>query len=450
MSNPVQVQAHLASLAAILRAEDQALFHYLDWLEDRFRTYEANLQAFLPEQGRFDRLRAEADQLYGLYKDPEKRPHLFGLPVGVKDIFHVTGFNTHAGSQLPTQAIVGEQADSAARLRQAGALITGKTVTTEFAYFGPGPTKNPHHHGHTPGGSSSGSAAAVAAGLTPLALGTQTIGSINRPAAFCGVVGFKPSFGRISTAGVIPLSPSLDHIGYFTPDAGSAAWVAPMLVDGWYSSTDSQEPLRLAVPTGSYLEHAESAALQQLETDKERLYNAGHTIVEIDAMPDFEEIVERHNLILAAEAAQVHKAWFADFGDTYHPKTAELIRRGKDISRQALEAALPGRLHLREALQVIMDEYDLDGWITPSAPGPAPEGLDSTGDPVMNLPWTHAGMPTVTLPSGRTPEGLPLGLQIIARFGGDEQLLGWGSQLEGLLKYEGVHGLDDFLGSFTS
>ncbi len=142
------------------------------------------------------------------------RPPLFGIPIGIKDIFHVNGFSTHAGSRLPPKQLMGEEAKCVSDLKKAGALILGKTVTTEFAYFEPGPTMNPHNPNHTPGGSSSGSAAAVAAGLCPLALGSQTIGSIIRPASFCGVVGYKPSYDRISRDGVIPVSPSLDHIGF--------------------------------------------------------------------------------------------------------------------------------------------------------------------------------------------------------------------------------------------
>ena len=151
----------------------------------------------------------------------------------MKDIFHVKGFLTRAGSGLPVDLLTGPEAESVTQLKQAGALILGKTVTTEFAYFAPGPTRNPRNPAHTPGGSSSGSAAAVGAGLCPLALGTQTIGSILRPASFCGVVGFKPSFGRISSAGVIPFAVSLDHIGFFTQDVAGATLAAAVLCKNW-------------------------------------------------------------------------------------------------------------------------------------------------------------------------------------------------------------------------
>jgi Asp-tRNA(Asn)/Glu-tRNA(Gln) amidotransferase A subunit family amidase len=438
-------QALLVKLASYLRVDDAAIPDYLEWLQARFGHLEPGLQAFLPEPDRFNRLQEEADELVKQYPDPSQRPKCFGLPFGVKDIFHVQGFETHAGSQLPPQVLAGDQAVSVSRLRQSGALVLGKTVTTEFAYFAPGPTTNPHHPGHTPGGSSSGSAAAVAAGLAPLALGTQTIGSINRPASFCGVVGYKPTYARIPARGVIPLSPSLDHVGFFTPDAASAAWIASVLVDDWDDAEPTVNPLRLGIPNGPYLEHAGSMAMSQFETDQACLRDAGHDLVEIPAMPDFEDIVARHNLILAAEASRVHQSWYAGFTESYHPKTAELIRLGETISGVPLQKALLGRMQLRSTLEALMDTHKIDVWITPSAPGPAPEGLESTGDPVMNLPWTHSGLPTVTLPSGQSPQGLPLGLQVIGRADQDERLLAWAGQLEGLFSYEGRNDLRAFL-----
>ncbi len=171
----------LIELVAELRSGKLEVQEYLDRLKQRFDSREESLQAFLPEPGRFDRLREESKALHFRFPRPEARPPLFGVPVAVKDIFHVEGFATRAGSRLPEDRLAGPEARSVTRLKQAGALILGKTITTEFAYFAPGPTRNPHHKEHTPGGSSSGSAAAVGAGIAPLALGTQTIGSITRP-----------------------------------------------------------------------------------------------------------------------------------------------------------------------------------------------------------------------------------------------------------------------------
>jgi Asp-tRNA(Asn)/Glu-tRNA(Gln) amidotransferase A subunit family amidase len=441
-------QGLLPKLAASLRSSEGALARYLDWLEARFEELEPRLHAYVGEADRFGRLRQQAEQLLAA-EMADQRPAMFGMPVGVKDIFHVSGFETRAGSKLPVGILQGEQAESVSRLRRAGALIGGKTVTTEFAYFAPGPTTNPHQVEHTPGGSSSGSAAAVAAGLAPLALGTQTIGSINRPAAFCGAFGFKPSFGRISTRGVIPLSPSLDHVGFFTPDAGSAAWAAAVLLEEDTPTSPAPDQLRFAIPIGDYLDRAEDEGRQHFEMIVRELESAGHSVVEIPCMPDFEAIVTRHQLILAAECAQVHAAWFEANAGYYHPKASALIERGQAIPQVDLEQALPGLQGLRTYLEELMDEHHFDGWLTPSAPGPAPFGLESTGDPVMNLPWTQSGLPSVTLPSGFSSNGLPLGLQVIAHFGQDAALLEWAQLLEPVLNFPPIHGLDECLEAIT-
>ena len=420
-------------LAALLRSGEIPLADYLAELAERFTAVEPHIQAFVPEDGRFDRLYHEAQHLLATYPDPATRPSLFGLPVGVKDIFHAAGFTTRAGCQLPTDLLQGAEAESVRRLRAAGALIVGKTITTEFAYFAPGPTRNPHHLEHTPGGSSSGSAAAVSAGLGSLALGTQTIGSISRPAAFCGVVGYKPSYERISRAGVIPLSPSCDHVGYFAPDVAGAALAAPVLVDGWRGTAVSRPP-RFAIPEGPYLDRASLEGLAHFQTTCEQLKTAGFEVKSVAAMADFADIYTHHNQIVAAEAAQVHADWFARYAHLYHLKSAELIRRGLAVSAEQLAAARAGRQQLRRTLLRQMAEQDIDVWLSPAALGAAPAGLDSTGDPVMNLPWTHAGLPTITLPTGANPIGLPFGLQLTGRWQADEQLLGWASQIEKIVK----------------
>jgi Asp-tRNA(Asn)/Glu-tRNA(Gln) amidotransferase A subunit family amidase len=411
----------VSSLTKALRSGELALPRYLEQLEEVFSTREPQVLAFLPEPDRFARLQREAAALQARYPEPEGRPSLFGLPVGVKDIFHVDGFPTQAGSRLPAERLGGEQARCVGRLRAQGALILGKTVTTEFAYFAPGPT---------PGGSSSGSAAAVAAGLAPLALGTQTIGSIIRPAGFCGVLGFKPSRERISRQGVIPLSASLDHVGFFAADIQTACAAAAVLFEDWGGLPDPSAAPVLGVPQGPYLEQAEPEALEHFWNVVERLASAGYRIERVSALEDLGAIVGRNQQILAAEAAQAHREWFAEFSDLYHPRTASLIREGQQVPAEALEQALRSALALRETLADLMQAYGLDLWMAPSAPGPAPRGLESTGNPAMNLPWTYAGLPTLSLPSGFSAEGLPLGTQFIGRFGDDERLLAWGAGLE--------------------
>ena len=401
----------------------------IDQIEACFTECEPEVLAFLPEADRFDRVRREARQLLDRYPQPHRRPPLFGVLVGVKDIFRVDGFQTRAGSRLPPELFAGEEAECVARLRAVGALVLGKTVSTEFAYFAPGPTRNPRNLLHTPGGSSSGSAAAVAAGLCSLALGTQTIGSIIRPAAFCGVVGYKPSYDRISRSGVIPLSPSLDHVGLFAANVADVALAAKILIGDWRSEIKHHRPI-LGIPESPYLSATSTEGTQHFRSACNHLRAAGYEIKSVPAMPDFEPIRSRHNLIVAAEAARVHAHWFARYADLYHSKTAELIQRGRAVSDEALTDALRGRIQLRAELRELMQAHQIDLWIAPATVGPAPLGLDSTGDPIMNLPWTHSGLPAISLPWGTNESGLPLGLQIIGGWYHDEQLLAWAGEIE--------------------
>jgi Asp-tRNA(Asn)/Glu-tRNA(Gln) amidotransferase A subunit family amidase len=412
------------------RNQDIGLLDYIDQLEVHFNSVEPHVLAFVPEEGRFSRLRKDAQELLSRYPHPSEYPPFFGLIVGVKDIFHTDGFTTFAGSQLPPEAIQGKEAEVVTQLKQLGALVLGKTVTTEFAYFAPGPTRNPHNPEHTPGGSSSGSAAAVAAGLVVLAFGTQTIGSISRPASFCGVVGYKPSFGRLSKEGVIPLSQSLDHVGIFSPDVATVRLFAENLLPGYkLADRPTQKPV-LAVPEGPYLKRADPAMQSHFAGLVDKLAQRGYPIKHVEVMPDIDEIIERHNLITAAEAALNHREWYEKYADDYHPKTRELIEKGQVYDSAQLEEAKAGRTSLRDQLMGTMMAEGIDLWVSPSAPGPAPKGLESTGNPVMNLPWTHSGLPTLSLPAGIDKQGLPLGLQVAGVWLGDEILIEYGSQLE--------------------
>ena len=429
-------ETRLSPLAGLLRSGQQSLNGYLNKFEAFFETENERILAFLPEEGRFERLRLEAAQLEARYPDPSSRPPLYGVPIGVKDIFHVAGFPTQAGSKLPVEVLAGPEAESVTQLNQAGALILGKTVTTEFAYFGPGPTRNPHNVEHTPGGSSSGSAAAVGAGMCPLALGTQTVGSVNRPAAFCGAIGFKPTSGRISTKNVIPLSKTLDHVGFFTRDVAGAELAASILCQGWQDrATQGTTRPRLGVPAGPYLEKAEAEGLDNLQTTQDKLKAAGFEIEVVEVMPNFDEIYQWHLDLMAAEAAIFHKVWFAEFGELYHDKTKALLEQGRKVSAEQVQRYKAGREQVRQELTEVMTAHQIDAWLSPAAPGPAPAGLESTGNPVMNLPWTYTGFPAITLPSGAAANGLPLGVQIAAGWQKDEQLLAWAGHIEAVLKY---------------
>ena len=420
------------SLIDDLRAGQLTFPDFLAQAEARFQEREPDVLAFIPEEDRFARLQEDTETLVLSYPDLISRPVLFGALTGVKDIFQVEGFTTQAGSRLPYELLQGKEARSVTQLKEVGALILGKTVTTEFAYFSPGPTRNPHNPEHTPGGSSSGSAAAVAAGFCHVALGTQTIGSIIRPAAFCGVVGFKPTYDRISREGVIPLSPSLDHIGFFTSDVDTAKRVASVLVDNWKSESIERKPT-LGIPEGPYLESASDQALALFNTICESIVQAGYELRRILVMDDFQEIRARHDVIMSAEAAQVHANWFDKYADLYSLKFTELIKRGQAVSDSQLQDAFTARDLFRNQITQTMIDNNIDLWISPPTIGPAPKGLESTGDPVMNLPWTQIGLPAINLPSGKTEDGLPMGFQIIGKWNMEELLLAWAEDLEKVL-----------------
>jgi Asp-tRNA(Asn)/Glu-tRNA(Gln) amidotransferase A subunit family amidase len=421
----------LADAVAGLQRGQRAPTQYAESCLGRLAAVEPHVRAFLPEPERQDRLAMEAAELEAEYG--EAKPPLYGVPVGVKDIFHVDGFPTRAGSELPPEALAGPQAETVTALLDAGAVVLGKTVTTEFAYFEPGPTRNPHDLDRTPGGSSSGSAAAVAAGMVPLALGSQTIGSVIRPASFCGVVGVKPSYDRLPLEGVLPLSPSADHVGFFTQDAAGARIAADVLAPEWEDPEGEPggTPV-IGVPHENYLSQADEAMVAQFERKLDELASAGYEIRRTDALGDIEPVNERHRDMVAAEAALEHAALYEEYGDHYGDGTVELLEDGREVDVGRLADARNGRRTLRADLTRRMDETAVDVWAAPAAPGPAPEGIDTTGDPVMNLPWTHAGLPTVGLPAGELG-GLPVGIQFAGRFGADEQLLAWAASLQGAL-----------------
>lgn len=417
------------SLVEDLRSGHLPLPDFLAQAEAQFREREPSILCFLPEQDRFGRLQVESEALLLQYPDLINRPLLFGALAGIKDIFHVDGFLTQAGSRLPAEMLQGQEAESVRRLKNAGALILGKTVTTEFAYFTPGPTRNPYNAEHTPGGSSSGSAAAVAAGFCHLALGTQTIGSIIRPASFCGVVGLKPTYDRISRAGVIPLSPSLDHVGVFTSDVDTAIQAARILFADWDEPIPPMKEPVLGVPEGPYLESVSPEGRAHFERICERL-GREYRLKSISIMPDFQAVRDRHDVIMSAEAAGVHADWFEKHEALYSDKFAELIHRGQNVSDDRLQSALSARDQFRSDLRKEFLDQNIDLWISPSTVGAAPKGLESTGDPVMNLPWTQAGLPALNLPAGTDQQGLPLGLQLVANWYKDESLLFWGREME--------------------
>jgi Asp-tRNA(Asn)/Glu-tRNA(Gln) amidotransferase A subunit family amidase len=428
--------APLAPTVAALSGGALDLLTYLEEICARLDELEPQLCAFLPERDRRARLRAEARALLARFPDATARPSLFGVPVGIKDLFRVAGCETRAGSRLPPEVFAGAEARVVTRLRQMGALVLGKTTTEEFAYRGaPPPTRNPHNLAHTPGGSSSGSAAAVAAGLCPLALGTQTLRSTIGPAAYCGTVGFKLSHARVPLDGLVLLSASIDSLGLFTQDAAGAELAAAALVQDWQPARPTRSPV-LAKPTGPFMEFLSDEAQTAFARQCARLRAAGYELIELpvpwDAQP--EDVYQRMIDLLRAEMARYHHEWFARYADRYGPDTTKAIHTGRAIPDARLATLRADQLELRALIQRLMDEAGIDLWLTPSSWGPAPVGFTVTGSAGMTGAWSYAGLPAVSLPAGRAENGLPLGLQCVARWRADERLIAWAREIEPLVR----------------
>lgn len=412
----------MQDLAKGLRSSELPLLQYVQDTLARLQAEDSSIHAFLPEPEREARLLREAEELLAAYPEPQNRPKLFGVLIGVKDLFRVDGLPSQAGSQIPAEAFSGAEAIVISKLKQAGALVLGKTVSTEFAYFSHGPTRNPINPDHTPGGSSSGSAAAVAMKLCPIALGTQTIASVNRPAAYCGVFGFKPSMGRIATNGMFSFSQSADQIGYFCSELDDISFAAAFITDAW-KEAQSAAKLKVLIPTGVYLNQADALYLEQFYATIETLRYNNVELFEADLFPDIAQINALHNRLIAAEFALNHHDLFAQYGDLYSAASKELYWFGCEVRQQELEILrqLPGTL--RSRIHDQLKRHNANLLITPGATSTAPLGLESTGSPLMSLPFTHAGLPTLSIPNGFNSKGLPYSLQLAAAFGLDEFLI---------------------------
>ncbi|HEY4003413.1 MAG TPA: amidase [Candidatus Xenobia bacterium] len=416
----------LADTAAQLRQGDRPLSAWLDEICDRIDALEPQIGALVPEASRRQRLQTEGRQLTERYPDPSSRPPLFGIPVAVKDVFAVDDLPTRAGSRLPSAIFRSPQAHVITALRRAGALVLGKTTMDEFAYCEPSACRNPHALDRTPGGSSAGSAAAVAAAYTPLAIGTQTSRSIIGPAAFCGVVGFKASQGRVPLTGAVPLAPSLDTVGWFTQDLAGAALAASVLLSDAHPPGDLDKPL-LAVPSGRFLSWVDAEPLAAFWRTVERLRGAGYQVEEHAWMgdDDLEQVYESALRLTVGEMAEVHKVWFSLYENQYRERTAMAIRKGLAMPPEDVLSARAGQIVFRTLLEQFMAARGIHLWVTPSSRGPAPVGLELTGWGGMTMPWSYAGLPCVSIPGERSTEGLPLGVQFVGRYGRDEDLLRW-------------------------
>lgn len=361
---------------------------------------------------------------------------LAGIPVAVKDIFATRDMPTTNGSPVYADHLPAADAAVVARIRALGGTVLGKTVTTEFAWRHPGPTVNPWNPAHTPGGSSSGSAAAVAAGIAPLALGSQTIGSVIRPAAYCGVVGFKPSFGAVPREGVHPLAGSLDHVGFFTCNVEDAAYALSLLGGG---DADNATPLlprmpvdieaglaplaapRLGIVRPPYWSRVDAEQNDAFEAALAALRRAGARVEVLELPGTYWQGSQGAETLLAAEAAVIYGDLVARFPDRTSTPLKDLVAAGAGIAAPDYIAACQLQQRLRRDIAGHMAGFD--AIVTAPATGAAPEGLAYTGDASCCSLWTFIGLPAITLPVATAKNGLPLGLQFVGAYRQDVHLL---------------------------
>ncbi len=357
---------------------------------------------------------------------------LAGIAVGVKDIFDTHDMPTGHGSVVYAGNRPASDAAIVAMLRARGAVVAGKTVATEFVFLQPGGTRNPRNLAHTPGGSSSGSAAAVAAGMVPVAIGTQTGGSVIRPAAYCGVVGYKPSFRLIPMVGAKTFSWSLDTVGFFAAStADAAAFVARLTGRPLDVETVDPTKLRIGLYRTSIWDEADAEARSALLMAADRASEAGATIVEIDEPATLAAAREAHATIQNHEAGMALGFEFDHHRDRMSDILRSTLAQGRAITPQAYDSARGIARRARHETGALFDRIDV--LLTPSVTGAAPEGLSSTGSPVFNKLWTLTGNPCVNVPGLANEAGLPIGVQIVGRFGRDQAVLSAAAWLEARL-----------------
>src|SRR2546422_2566962 len=378
-----------------------------------------------------DGARATARERQGEARAGRLRGPLHGVPIGVKDIFDVAGMPTTGGAKAFAHTRPAVDSAAVARLRAAGAIILGKTVTTEFAYRDPAPTRNPWNTAHTPGGSSAGSAAAIAARMIPLALGSQTVGSVLRPAAYCGVVGFKGTHGLVPVAGVIPLAWSLDHVGVLTGSVADAALAMSVL------SGQNLDPLPMSAPRLALAPELVSRASREVaahvEAAADAFLRAGATVSKVELPASFRGTHAAGLTVLEVEAAAYHAPWFGKYADDYGPEMRSLVEAGLRHSATAYVGAKRARPAFREDGMPLLAAPD--ALLCPPGPPPAPAGLGSTGDGSLCAPWSNAGVPAISLPSGIAASGLPHAIQLVQAARGSARLLGVAAWCERVLAF---------------
>jgi len=351
---------------------------------------------------------------------------LHGVPIGMKDIYYTAGIPTRAGSEVYKDFVPDYDAASLTSLKRAGALMLGKAVTTEFACLDPSPTFNPWNPAHTPGGSSSGSAVAVAARMCPAAMGSQTVGSVLRPAAYNGVVGFKPTFGRCSRYGVVPVSWNLDTVGWLVRSVEDAALLLQVM-----AGPDARDPVSSRTPVGDYLsaiqdppaprigllrryyyEKADAETRRHFDGVAELLAQAGAEVEELPMPDSIEGALADQMLIMSVEAAAFHEPMYREQAEDYQPKLRAMLADGLQVDGITYTRALERRRGFIDDMQQLSERCDV--LLTPATPEPPQPDRTNTGNPAFQGPWTSCGLPAIALPSGLAESGLPLAIQLVA------------------------------------
>ena len=385
----------------------------------------------------------------GQYRGP-----LHGIPMGLKDIFFTAGMKTTMGSSIYANYVPEYDATSVRLLKEAGATVLGKVQTTEFAALAPSPTRNPWNTDHTPGGSSSGSAAAVAAQMCFGALGSQTYGSTIRPAAYCGCVGLKPTFGRISAYGVYPLSGSLDHVGVFSRTVTDIALLLQVLagedpndpmsaaqpVPNYPATLTNPQPPKIGLVREFFLEKADAETQQHIEAVVAQLTKAGADISEVSLPESFKGEPEAHFDLMFVESAFTHGSIYDQYKEQYSPQMQDLIEKGRKVSGVGYMASQRHQHTFREEMDALC--RTVDALLTPATPAPAPKGFETTGDPTFNGPATFSGLPSLGLPSGISQSGLPLSIQFMGAAFTEPKLLAVAKWCEDVLGFSEKPSMD--------
>ena len=401
-------QLSLAEASSKIREGSLSPLDLAESLLDRIDEVEPTLEAWVTVNR--DLVVKDAEEMTRKLVDGV-RSGIHGISVGVKDIYYTKGMKTTMGSPIYSDFVPTVDADVVKVMKGAGGIVLGKTETTEFALHDPAPTRNPWNTGHTPGGSSSGSAAAVASGMCQVAFGSQTGGSVIRPASYCGIVGVKPTYDLLSRGNVFPLSWSLDHVGYMTRTTQDAHIMLEALTGAENEWLPREKAPRVGLLAGYFKENATGEVGQGFEKSVAKIWGGGAKIETVVLPESFSLIPEVHRVIMTVETAAAHEDIFKKRGDEYRSYMRGFIASGLMVPATAYLRAQRLRGQIIQDMRNLIGRFDCV--ICPSTTDSAPEGLEWTGSPAFNSPWSLTGFPSITVPSGLTEDGLPLGLQII-------------------------------------